>query len=146
MAANILLVEDSPTDAAILSAAFEDVSCTSSLEVVTTGNEALGFLKNLNQRVDLGSPFIILLDLNLPGKNGYEVLSEIKSNHIWRTIPTIVFSSSDASSDIAKSYQLHANAYITKPSDFDEYRLIAQVIHNFWLRTVKLPRGNNVEL
>ncbi|MEM9805782.1 MAG: response regulator, partial [Cyanobacteria bacterium P01_D01_bin.56] len=112
----------------------------------TTGYEALGFLQNLNQHIQADSPFIILLDLNLPGKDGYEVLNEIKSNHIWRTIPTIVFSSSNASSDIAKSYRLHANAYITKPSDFDEYRLIAQVINNFWLQTVKLPRNNDAEL
>lgn len=146
MATSILLVEDSPTDAAILTAAFEDIECPYTLEVVTTGNEALVFLKNLSQHIQTDVPFIILLDLNLPGKNGYEVLSEIKSNQTWCKIPTIVFSSSNASSDITKSYQLHANAYITKPSDFGEYRLIAKDINNFWLKTVQLPGGSAEEL
>lgn len=140
MVASILLVEDSATDAAILSAAFEEADCLHSLKVVTTGYEALVFLENLDKNVQADAPFIILLDLNLPGKSGYDVLAEIKSNQAWCTIPTIVFSSSQAKTDIAKSYQLHANAYITKPSDFNEYRLVAQVINNFWLKTVCLPR------
>ncbi|MEM6254164.1 MAG: response regulator [Cyanobacteria bacterium P01_D01_bin.156] len=144
MTATILLIEDSPTDAAILSAAFEEVDCSHTLQVISNGYEALGFLQNLNQYIQTNIPCIILLDLNLPGKDGYEILHEIKSNHSWRTIPTIIFSSSSASSDISKSYQLHANAYITKPIDFDEYKLVARVIHNFWLKTVQLPSDNNI--
>ncbi|EKU97392.1 CheY-like receiver domain-containing protein [Leptolyngbya sp. PCC 7375] len=137
MDVTILLVEDSPTDAAILSAAFDDVGCQWSIQLAQTGDEALTLLKQFDN--SHAHPQLILLDLNLPGKTGHEVLGEIKGNSVWQAIPTIVFSSSATRDDIDKSYQLHANAYITKPTNFSEYQVIAQKILGFWLETAQLP-------
>ncbi|MBX2861985.1 MAG: response regulator [Leptolyngbyaceae cyanobacterium MAG.088] len=140
MDVTILLVEDSPTDAAILSAAFDDVGCHGPIQIAHTGDEALTFLKQFDNSIQ-AYPQLILLDLNLPGKTGHEVLEEIKRNVIWQTIPTIVLSSSATPNDIAKSYRLHANAYITKPTNFSDYQQIAQKIQDFWLKTVQLPQN-----
>lgn len=134
----ILLVEDSPTDAAILAAAFDDAGCHWPIQIAQTGDEALALLKQLDDST-YARPQLILLDLNLPGKTGHEVLSEIKKNATWQTIPTIVLSSSATPKDIARSYQLHANAYITKPTNFNDYQLIAKKIYAFWLETAQLP-------
>ena len=138
MDVTILLVEDSPTDAAILSAAFDDVGCQWPIQIAQTGDEALALLGQIDSHAHV-YPQLILLDLNLPGKTGHEVLREIKRNIVWQAIPTIVLSSSATPSDIYKSYQLHANAYITKPTNFSDYQLIAQKIYDFWLKTVQLP-------
>lgn len=138
MDVTILLVDDSPTDAAILSAAFDEIGCQWPIQIAQTADEALTLLQQLDDSAS-AHPQLILLDLNLPGKNGHEVLREIKRNAVWQTIPIIVLSSSATPNDIYKSYQLHANAYITKPTDFYEYQLIAQKIHDFWLKTVQLP-------
>ena len=138
MDVTILLVEDSPTDAAILSAAFDDVGCQWPIQIAQTGDEALALLQQFDSSTH-AHPQLILLDLNLPGKTGHEVLGEIKRNAVWQAIPTIVLSSSATPNDIDKSYQLHANAYITKPTNFNEYQVIAQKIHDFWLETVQLP-------
>lgn len=138
MDVTILLVEDSPTDAAILSAAFDDVGCQWPIQIAQTGDEALALLQRLDESSN-AHPQLILLDLNLPGKTGHEVLGAIKKNVVWQTIPTIVLSSSATPNDIDKSYQLHANAYITKPTNFSEYQVIAQKIHDFWLKTAQLP-------
>lgn len=140
MDVTILLIEDSPTDAAILSAAFDDIGCLWSIQVVQTADEALELLQQIDNSAH-AHPQLILLDLNLPGKTGHDMLEAIKCNAVWQTIPTIVLSSSATPQDIYKSYQLHANAYITKPADFSEYRLIAQKINDFWLKTVQLPTG-----
>ncbi|MEM8611191.1 MAG: response regulator [Cyanobacteria bacterium P01_H01_bin.105] len=134
----ILLIEDSPTDAAILEAAFEQVGCQRPIQLAQTGDEALGLLKDANHDT-YSSSMLILLDLNLPGTNGYDVLQTIKQNSVWQIIPTIILSSSNAPHDIEKSYRLHANAYITKPANFTGYTLIAQKIYDFWLNTAKLP-------
>ena len=139
MKSSILLVEDSPTDAAIMMAAFEGVGCAGHIQVVQDGVEAIDFLGQIGLNDEVGLPQLILLDLNLPRKSGHEVLYEIKGNPRWQGIPAIVLSSSSTFVDIAKSYQLHANAYITKPITLEEYELIAQRIHDFWLKTVKLP-------
>ena len=136
MDVTILLVEDSPTDAAILSAALDDVGCPWPIHIVQTGDEALALLGKIDNSAH---PQLILLDLNLPGKTGHEVLREIKGNTVWQAIPTIVLSSSATPNDIYKSYQLHANAYITKPTNFNEYQLIARKICDFWLMTAQLP-------
>ncbi len=138
MDVTILLVEDSPTDAAILSAALDDVGCQWPIRIAQTGDEALAFLGQIDRNSHV-HPRLILLDLNLPGKTGHEVLREIKRNEVWQAIPTIVLSSSATPTDIYKSYQLHANAYITKPTNFSDYQLIAQKIHDFWLKTAQLP-------
>ena len=135
---SILLVEDSPTDAAILSAALDDVGCQWPIQVAQTADEALNVLQQLDD-ASHSHPQLILLDLNLPGKTGHEILKEIKCNAVWCAIPIIVLSSSATPHDIYKSYQLHANAYITKPTGFDEYQMIAQKICDFWLGTAKLP-------
>ena len=135
----ILLVEDSPTDAIIMMAAFEQVGCTEHIQLIQDGVEAIDFLEQIGLDDESDLPRLILLDLNLPGKSGYEVLSEIKANPQWQCIPAIVLSSSSTPVDIAKSYQLRANAYITKPITLEEYELIAQRIHDFWLQTAKLP-------
>ncbi|MEA5465901.1 response regulator [Leptothoe sp. PORK10 BA2] len=138
MDVTILLVEDSPTDAAILSAALDDVGCQWPIQIAQTGDDALALLGQIDCRSHV-HPQLILLDLNLPGKTGHEVLREIKRNEVWQAIPTIVLSSSATPNDIYKSYQLHANAYITKPTNFSDYQLMAQKIYDFWLKTAQLP-------
>ncbi len=138
MSITILLVEDSPTDAAILKAAFDQIGCHCPIQVALTGDEALTTLAQVNHGACTHS-LLILLDLNLPGKNGYEVLQAIKEDSVWQTIPTIILSSSNAPHDIEKSYRLHANAYITKPAHFTGYVQVAQKIQDFWLETAKLP-------
>ena len=143
MDATILLVEDSPTDAAILAAAFDDVGCLLLIQTAHTADEALALLQQTTSG-SVAYPQLILLDLNLPGKDGYEVLEEIKNNNLWRTIPTIVLSSSATPCDIDKSYRLHANAYITKPTSFSDYQVIAQKIYDFWLDTAQSPTGPSV--
>ncbi|MEO0349755.1 MAG: response regulator [Cyanobacteria bacterium P01_A01_bin.15] len=138
MDVTILLVEDSPTDAAILSAAFDEVGCHWPIQIAQTGDEALALLQQTDSNAHV-HPQLILLDLNLPGKTGHDVLREIKENVVWQAIPTIILSSSATQTDIDKSYQLHANAYITKPTSFGEYQLVAQKINDFWLKTAQLP-------
>ena len=138
MSITILLVEDSPTDAAIPEAAFEQVGCQWPIQLAQTGDEALNVLKNISYDT-CSSSLLILLDLNLRGITGYDVLEAIKQNSVWQIIPTIILSSSNAPHDIDKSYRLHANAYITKPANFTGYTLIAQKIQDFWLNTAKLP-------
>lgn len=136
---DILLIEDSPTDAAILIAAFESIGYEGSLKVAQNGVEAISTLEKIDQTEAPHYPSLILLDLNLPSKNGHEVLSEIKTNIHWQSIPTIIFSSSSAQADIDKSYQLHANAYLAKPRELSKYEQIAQQIHSFWLSAAELP-------
>ena len=140
MDSTILIVEDSPTDAAILSAAFDDAGCHQLIQIAQTGDEAITLLQQVDN-VTQGQPQLILLDLNLPGKTGHEVLEVIKKNSVWQAIPIIVLSSSATPKDIAKSYQLHANAYITKPTNFSDYQRIAQKIQDFWLNTAQLPQS-----
>lgn len=134
----LLLVEDSPTDAAIMSAAFTRSTYSGQIQLAQNGNEALEILEQATSRADLGLPCLVLLDLNLPGKPGYEVLSEIKAHPRWQNIPVIIFSSSANPSDVRKSYSLSVNAYLTKPGTLQEYELIAQRINDFWLDTAQL--------
>ena len=143
MDVTILLVEDSPTDAAILSAAFDEVGCHWPIQIAQTGDEALALLQQTDSNAHV-HPQLILLDLNLPGKNGYEVLREIKNNNLWQKIPTIVLSSSATPCDIERSYQLRANAYITKPTNFSDYQVIAKKIYDFWLDTAQLPTNPSI--
>ncbi|MGD1950384.1 MAG: response regulator [Leptolyngbyaceae cyanobacterium] len=138
MTCNILLVEDSSTDAAIIMAAFKSIGYSGEIQIVRDGTEAIDFLGQavLDNTNDL--PKLILLDLNLPRKSGHEMLQDIKTNPKCQNIPVIVFSSSSRPVDIIKSYQLHANAYIVKPIILEDYKLTAQRIHDFWLKTVQL--------
>ncbi len=136
---DILLIEDSPTDAAILMAAFEGVGYKGKIQVVQSGPEAIDALYQVFRQPESVHPRLILLDLNLPRQTGHEVLHEIKQDPNWKSIPTIIFSSSSAPKDIAKSYQLHANAYIAKPRELEKYEQVAQQICSFWLEAIELP-------
>ena len=144
MSLSILLIEDSPTDAAILMAAFEEMGYLFSIEIATNGIAAIEWLEAAVTLTGDAAhqhklPELILLDLNLPRKSGLEVLKEIKQHPLWKRIPTIVLSSSSSQSDINKSYQFHANAYLSKPRELAQYQLIAQQLHSFWVEAVKLP-------
>lgn len=139
MAVPILLVEDSPSDAAILVAALEDSGYVGVVQVVTNGVDAIQRLVTADIESDIESPQLILLDLNLPKMSGLEVLKEVKQNPLWKHIPIVVLSSSSSRGDVDRSYELHANAYLSKPRELTGYRAIAQQLHDFWLKTVKLP-------
>lgn len=137
----ILLVEDSPTDALLALEAFEYSRVRTRLHVVTDGAEALAFLRREGTYAHMPRPHIILLDLNLPKKDGREVLREIKSDDDLMTIPVIVLTTSSAESDVLHSYRLHANCYIVKPVDFERFAGVVQRIEDYWFATVTLPAG-----
>lgn len=137
---NILLVEDNPGDIRLTKEVLKEGKIRNVLNVVTDGEEALFFLKKIGQYKDVYTPDIILLDLNLPKKDGREVLSQIKSDPILKMIPVIVLTTSDAEQDIMNVYAHHANCYITKPVDFNQFINVVRSIENFWLTIVKLPR------
>lgn len=134
---NILLVEDSPTDAAILIAAFEEVGYAGELKVAINGLEAIVLLEQLTNSPHPDWPQLILLDLNLPIKGGLEVLETIKSNPDWMNIPTVILSSSSSPKDVEDSYQRHANAYIAKPRELQHYEAIANSLCNFWFEVAQ---------
>lgn len=140
-AVNILLVEDNPADVEIAQESFQECALLNRLNVVNNGEDAVKYLRHEHPYIDSNLPDIILLDLNLPKKNGHEVLLDIKQDPKLRKIPVIILTSSKAEEDIAKSYDLHANCYISKPVDFEQFISLAQTIENFWLKRVILPRG-----
>lgn len=137
--ANFLLVEDNPGDVRLTQEALKDHKVKNNLYVVTDGEEAMTFLRKQGKYKDAPRPDIILLDLNLPKKDGREVLAEIKSEPGLKTIPVVIISSSEAEQDIIKSYDLNANCYVTKPVNFDQFIKVVQSINEFWLTIVKLP-------
>jgi CheY-like chemotaxis protein len=137
----ILLVEDSPSDADLTIETLNDAKVLNNLHVVEDGVEALTYLRRLGDYIDAPRPDLILLDLNLPKKNGREVLSEIKSDPDLRSIPVVVLTTSESDEDILKSYQLHANCYVTKPVGLEEFIHLIRLIESFWLVAVKLPIG-----
>ncbi len=134
----ILLVEDNPGDIRLTQEALEESKIEIHLDVVTDGEQAIDFLFKKNRFADSIRPHIILLDLNLPKKNGIEVLKEIKSNDSLKKIPVIVLTTSDADHDIIKAYSLHANCYILKPVDFDDFARVIKLVETFWFNTVQL--------
>ena len=136
---DILLVEDSPSDAFIAKEALKRAGGSSNLHVAHDGVEALAFLRKQGEYFDAPRPHIILLDLNMPRKDGREVLAEIKNDERFKCIPVIVLTSSSAEQDIAKAYELHANCYITKPTDFSKFKELIQSIETFWFTNVTLP-------
>ncbi len=138
-AMQILLIEDNPGDIRLTREVLKDGKITNQLSVVTDGEEALFFLKKEGQHKDAVTPDLILLDLNLPKKDGREVLAEIKANPMLMLIPVIVLTTSDAELDVLNVYANHANCYITKPVNFDQFIKVIQSIENFWLTIVKLP-------
>jgi chemotaxis family two-component system response regulator Rcp1 len=138
---DILLVEDNPGDVRLTIEALKEGKVLNTLSVAMDGVEALSFLHKENKYADAPRPDLILLDLNLPKKDGREVLAEIKSDDNLKCIPVVVLTTSQAEQDIFKSYNLHANCFITKPVDLEQFIIVLQSIENFWLTIVKLPQG-----
>jgi len=136
---DILLVEDNPGDVRLTQEAFKDGKVRNNLFVVSDGLEALEFLHREGEYADVPRPDLILLDLNLPKKDGREVLEEIKAELDLRRIPVVILTTSKADEDILRTYDLHANCYIPKPVDLDEFMTVIRSIENFWLTVVKLP-------
>lgn len=136
---DILLVEDNEGDVRLTQEALRDAKIRNTLYVATDGVEALKFVRGLGEYAGKPRPDLILLDLNLPKKDGREVLAEIKADAKLRSIPVVVLTTSSAEKDILQSYNLHANCYITKPVDFDNFMEIIKTIEHFWLNVVKLP-------
>ena len=138
---DILLVEDSRDDILIAEEAFEKSESTNKkLHVVRDGAEALKFLRREGKYAQAPRPYLVLLDLNLPGKSGMEVLEEIKRDEGLMSIPVIVFSTSRAEKDVVNSYKLHANCYISKPFDFSRLVEVIRAIDQFWFSVVTLPK------
>ena len=135
----ILLIEDSPGDADLAREALETSKLYNSLHVVGDGEEAMAFLQNQGEYADAPHPDLILLDLNLPKKDGREVLEEIKADDDLRRVPVVVLTTSSDEQDILKSYNLHANCYITKPIDLEQFTRVVQSIQDFWFSIVVLP-------
>ena len=135
----ILLVEDNPADAGLVEEAFRDGRFAYQLDVVEDGVLALNFLKRQGQHAQAPRPDLILLDLNLPKKDGREVLADIKDDPDLRRIPVIVLTTSDDDADVHRAYGLHANCYMTKPVDIDDFLRKVRSIEDFWLTFVRLP-------
>jgi CheY-like chemotaxis protein len=139
---DVLLVEDDPGDTLMIREAFEDNKVRNRLTCVTDGVQALDFLRREGDHAGAARPDLILLDLNLPRKDGREVLAEIKADDDLRTIPVVVLTTSQAEEDVLRSYELHANAYVTKPVDFERFIEVVRQIDNFFVTVVKLPNGD----
>ncbi len=137
----ILLVEDNPGDVRLTQEVLRDGKMNNNLYVAKDGVDAVTFLRREGAYTDAPVPDMILLDLNLPKKDGREVLAEIKDDPFLKRIPVVVLTTSTAEQDIHKAYDLHANCYITKPVDLDQFIQVVTSIENFWLTIVKLPRG-----
>ncbi|HTM10010.1 MAG TPA: response regulator [Verrucomicrobiae bacterium] len=138
--ARILLVEDNPGDVRLTIEALKEGKILNEVSVVEDGVEALAFLRRDGKYSDARRPDLILLDLNLPKKDGREVLGEIKQDGDLKKIPVVVLTTSAAERDILRAYNLHANCYITKPVDLEQFIRVVQVIEDFWLTIVKLPQ------
>jgi chemotaxis family two-component system response regulator Rcp1 len=135
----ILLAEDNPGDVRLTREALKESKIRNNLNVVPDGMEAMAFLRRQGKYADAPTPDLVLLDLNLPKKDGREVLAEIKSDPAFKRIPVVIITSSQAEQDILCTYDLHANCYVTKPVDLDQFIKVIQSIESFWLTIVKLP-------
>ena len=135
----ILLVEDNPGDARLAQEALKEGRMTSRLKVVVDGVEAMAYLRREGQYVGSPRPNLVLLDLNLPRKDGRQVLAEMKADADLRRIPVVVLTTSQAEQDILRSYDLHANCYITKPVDLDRFISVVRSIEEYWCSVVTLP-------
>ena len=135
----ILLVEDNPGDVRLTKEALKDGKVANIINVATDGMEAMAYLQRVGKYADAPRPDMILLDLNLPKKNGREVLAEIKMDPGLKHIPVVILTSSQAETDIIATYKLHANCYITKPVDFDQFMNVVKSIEDFWFTVVRLP-------
>jgi CheY-like chemotaxis protein len=139
-AVQLLLVEDSPGDVRLTLEAFRDANTSVHLHVATDGVEAMAFLRHEGAHVDAPRPDLILLDLNLPKLDGREVLALIKEDSALKTIPTVVLTTSVAEADVFTSYKLHANCYLNKPVQLEEFEGLVRSINEFWLEKAKLPQ------
>jgi CheY-like chemotaxis protein len=138
-AVEILLIEDNPGDVRLTIEALKEAKVANRLSVVPDGVEAMNFLRRKDSYKDVIRPDLILLDLNLPRKDGREVLAEIKNDPELKKIPVVVLTTSRSEADILNAYDLHANCYITKPVDFKQFMTVVKSIEDFWLTVVKLP-------
>ena len=136
----ILMVEDNPGDVRLTREPMKEGKISNRLSVVGDGVEALEFLRRQGRFAEAPRPDLILLDLNLPRKDGREVLAEVKSDPALRTIPVVVLTTSHADEDVIRAYNLHANCYITKPVDFNQFMKVVQQIDDFWVNLVTLPK------
>jgi CheY-like chemotaxis protein len=141
MPIEILLAEDNPGDVRLTMEALRDAKVKNHLTVATDGEEALALLRGTHPHKEAGLFDLILLDLNLPKKNGREVLAGLKNDPKLKHIPVVILTTSKAEEDILKSYALHANCYVTKPVDFEQFLHVVQSIEHFWLSVVTLPGG-----
>jgi chemotaxis family two-component system response regulator Rcp1 len=135
----VLLVEDNPGDVRLTKEALKEGKMLNRVTVVGDGEEALSFLRRQGKYADAGQPDLILLDLNLPKKDGRQVLAEIKADPGLKRIPVVVLTTSSAEEDILKTYDLHANCYVTKPVDLEQFMRVVKSIEDFWVTVVKLP-------
>jgi len=138
-AVDVLLVEDDPGDVLMTREAFADDKVQNRLHVVTNGVDAMAFLRRENGYADAPTPDLVLLDLNLPRMDGREVLAAIKDDEDLRVIPVVVLTTSDADEDVNSSYSLYANAYVTKPVDFERFIDVVRRIDDFFISVVRLP-------
>ncbi len=136
---DILLVEDNPADIRLTQEAFKETRIPNNLHIVRDGAEALAFLQQQNQYAGAPRPDLILLDLNLPKKDGREVLTIVKQMPELKRIPIVILTTSKTEEDINQTYEHHANCYITKPADLDEFLNVIKTIETFWLSVVQLP-------
>lgn len=139
----VLLVEDNPADVRLTRLALQGGQLEKHLTIAKDGESALAYLRQQGPYADSPRPDLILLDLNLPGKSGHEVLAEIKQDRSLRTIPTVVLTTSDREQDIKLSYELAANCYVTKPVGLNLFLQAVRRIEDFWIRTATLPRGTD---
>jgi chemotaxis family two-component system response regulator Rcp1 len=139
----ILLVEDSPGDVLLTREALRDAKMRLNLQVAVDGEEAMALLRHEGKYVAAPRPDLVLLDLNLPKKDGREVLQEIKADSNLAIIPVVILTTSASEADILRSYQLHANCFVTKPVDLKQFLIVVKSIDNFWLTVVKLPNESD---
>jgi two-component system, chemotaxis family, response regulator Rcp1 len=135
----ILIVEDNPADARLVREVMRDSKVLNEIHWVPDGVEALAFLRGQGKYADAPRPNLIFLDLNMPRKDGREVLAEVKADDRLKRIPIVVMTSSQAEEDVARAYDQHANCYVRKPIDFDQFHLVVKTLENFWFATVELP-------
>lgn len=137
--AEILIVDDNPGDVRLMREALKDGKVRNTLHAVGTGEEALAFLQRTDGYAHVERPDLILLDLNLPGMSGQEVLEVVKQDEDLRKIPVVILTTSSHDEEILRTYRLHANCFVTKPVDFDKFVAVVQTLQEFWLTIVKLP-------
>lgn len=140
----LLLVDDSPADARLTRESLKECKVKVEIHDVRDGVEAMQFLRKEGQFAGAQRPDLVILDLNMPRKDGRETLEDIKSDPDFKRIPVVILTVSESEEDILRSYNLHANAYITKPIDLDQFAKIVREIENFWFTIVKLPDGSGI--